>query len=71
MVNRKVGPILHLDLPSIGKDTTPPKKQQIGFRVRPNTLCFLGEMLFEEVVGYDASVNVSVQLCKHAWGKLS
>ena len=47
------------------------KRQQIGFRVRAKTLCFLGELLFEEIVGYDASVSVSVQLCKHAWSKPS
>ena len=47
------------------------KRQQIGFRVRAKTLCFLGELLFEEIVGYDASVSVSVQLFKHAWSKLS
>ena len=27
--------------------------------------------VFEEIVGYDASVSVSVQLCKHAWSKPS
>ena len=47
------------------------KRQQIDFRVRAKTIFFLGELLFEEVVGYDASVNVSVQLCKHAWSKPS
>ena len=38
-------------------------------RVRAKTLCFLGELLFEDIVGYDASVSVSIQLCKHAWSK--
>ena len=71
MVNRKVGPIFYLDLSSIVKYTRPKKRQQIGFRVRAKTLCFLGELLFEEIVGYDASVSVSVQLCKHAWSKPS
>ena len=67
MVNRKVDPILYLDLSSIGKYTAPrKKKQQIGFRVREKLLYFLGELLFEEIVGYDASVSVSAQLCKHA-----
>ena len=66
MVNRKVSPISYLDLPSIGKYTAQKKRQQIGFRVRAKLLYFLGELLFEEIVGYDASVSVSVQLCKHA-----
>ena len=66
MVNRKVDPILYLDLSSIGKYTAQKKRQQIGFRVREKLLYFLGELLFEEIVGYDASVSVSVQLCKHA-----
>ena len=65
MVNRKVSLILYLDLLSIGKYTAQKKKrQQIGFRVRAKLLYFLGELLFEEIVGYDASVSVSVQLCK-------
>ena len=42
------------------------KSQQIGFRVRAKLLYFLAGLLFEEIVGYDASVGVSVQLCKHA-----
>ena len=29
------------------------------------------ELLFEEIVGYDASVSVSVQLCKQALSKPS
>ena len=68
MVNRKVSPILYLDLSSIGKYTAQKKKkrQQIGFLVRAKLLYFLGGLLFEEIVGYDASVSVSVQLCKHA-----
>ena len=71
MVNRKVGPILYLDLSSIRKYTAQKKRQQIGFRVRAKLLYFLGELLFEEIVGYDASVSVSVQLCKHGWSKPS
>ena len=47
------------------------KRPQIGFRVRAKTLFFHGELLFDEVVGYDASVNVSVQLWKHALSKPS
>ena len=71
MVNRKVGPILFLDLSSIGKYTAQKKRQQTGFRVRAKLLYFLGGILFEEIVGYDASVSVSVQLCKHALSKPS
>ena len=47
------------------------KKQEIDFRVRAKIFCFLGELLFEEIVGYDASVNVNAQLCKHALSKPS
>lgn len=47
------------------------KSQQIGFRVRAKLLYFLAGLLFEEIVGYDASVGVSVQLCKHALSKPS
>ena len=71
MVNRKVGPILYLDLSSIEKYTALKKRQQTGFRVRAKLLYFLWGILFEEIVGYDASVSVSVQLCKHALSKPS
>ena len=64
MVNRKVGPILYLDLPSIGKYTRQKKVES------EQKHCFLGELLFEDIVGYD-SVGVSIQLCKHAWSKPS
>ena len=47
------------------------KSQQIGFRVRAKLLYFLAGLLFEEIVRYDASVGVSVQLCKHALSKPS
>ena len=71
MVNRKVDPILYLDLSSIGKYTAQKKRQKIDFRVREKLLYFLGGLLFEEIVGYDASVSVSVQLCKQALSKPS
>ena len=59
MVNRKGGPILYLDLSSIGKYTAQKKKTTNR------------GLLFEEIVGYDASVSVSVQLCKQALSKPS
>ena len=46
-------------------------RQQIGFRVREKLLYFPRGLLFGEIVGYDASVSVSVQLCKHALSKPS
>ena len=59
MVNRKVGPFLYLDLPSIGKDTTPKKDNKSIFEFEQKQY-FSSENYFSKKLSDMTLVSMSV-----------